>query len=150
DGDYTYVFKTRAPSGFDPTATHTIGVYGSRDLSSFGLEVYFASTTFNFVPNGGNVATVRDIVRTESCNGCHDPLACHGGSRRGVELCVLCHTPQTTDPDTGNTVDFPVMVHKIHMGSSLLSVIAGKPYQIIGFQQSVSDFSDVEYPADVR
>src|SRR5579864_3250046 len=38
DGDYTYTFKTRAPSGFDPSATHTIGVYGSRSLSDFGLE----------------------------------------------------------------------------------------------------------------
>jgi OmcA/MtrC family decaheme c-type cytochrome len=77
-------------------------------------------------------------------------LAFHGGSRRGIELCVLCHTPQTTDPDTGNTVNLPVMVHKIHMGSSLPSVQAGKPYQIIGFGQSVSDWSDVVFPADVR
>ncbi len=150
DGDYTYTFKTRAPSGFDATATHTIGVYGSRDLSAFNLGTNFASTTFNFVPNGANVTVVRDVVRTASCNNCHDQLAFHGGSRRGVELCILCHTPQTTDPDTGNTVDLPVMVHKIHMGSSLPSVQAGKPYQIIGFQQSVSDWSNVVYPADVR
>src|ERR1700694_4401842 len=32
DGDYTYTFKTKAPSGFDTHATHTIGVYGSRSL----------------------------------------------------------------------------------------------------------------------
>ena len=150
DGDYTYTFKTRAPSGFDATATHTIGVYGSRDLSEFQLGTNFASTTFNFVPNGAPVTVVRDIIRTESCNRCHDQLAFHGGSRRGIELCVLCHTPQTTDPDTGNTVNLPVMVHKIHMGSSLPSVQAGKPYQVIGFQQSVSDWSDVVFPADVR
>ena len=36
------------------------------------------------------------------------------------------------------------------MGSSLPSVIAGKPYQIIGFNQSVSDWSTVVYPADTR
>jgi len=36
------------------------------------------------------------------------------------------------------------------MGSSLPRVRAGKPYQIIGFQNSVNDFSTVVYPADVR
>ena len=150
DGDYTYTFKTTAPAGFDAAATHTVGVYGSRNLSEFQLGTNFASTTFNFVPNGAAVAVTRDVIRTESCNKCHDHLAFHGGSRRGIELCVLCHTPQTTDPDTGNTVNFPVMVHRIHMGSSLPSVKAGTPYQIIGFNQSVSDWSTVVFPSDVR
>ena len=61
---------------------------------------------------------------------------------------MLCHTQQTIDPDTGNTVDMPVMIHKIHMGENLPSVQAGKPYQIIGFQQSVVDFSHVVFPAE--
>jgi len=150
DGVYKYTFATKAPPGFDATATHTIGAYGSRDLTLFKLGTNYASTTFNFVPNGSAVATTRDVVHTTGCNTCHDQLSAHGGSRRGVEMCVLCHTPQSTDPDTGNTIDLKVMVHKIHMGSSLPSVQAGKPYQIIGFNQSVSDWSTVVYPADVR
>jgi OmcA/MtrC family decaheme c-type cytochrome len=36
------------------------------------------------------------------------------------------------------------------MGSSLPSVQAGKPYQIIGFNGGVNDWSTVVYPADVR
>jgi OmcA/MtrC family decaheme c-type cytochrome len=150
DGVYKYTFGTKAPSGFDATATHTIGAYGSRDLTLFNLGTNYASTTFNFVPNGPAVAATRDVVHTTGCNTCHDQLSAHGGSRRGVEMCVLCHTPQSTDPDTGNTIDLKVMVHKIHMGSSLPSVQAGKPYQIIGFNQTVSDWSTVAYPADVR
>jgi OmcA/MtrC family decaheme c-type cytochrome len=150
DGVYKYTFGTKAPSGFDATATHAIGAYGSRDLTLFNLGTNYASTTFNFVPNGAAVAATRDVVHTTGCNTCHDQLSAHGGSRRGVEMCVLCHTPQSTDPDTGNTIDLKVMVHKIHMGSSLPSVQAGKPYQIIGFNQTVSDWSTVAYPADVR
>jgi len=59
----------------------------------------------------------------------------------------MCHTPQNIDPATGNTLDLKVMAHKIHMGSSLPSVIAGKPYQFVGFQNAISDFSTVVDPA---
>jgi OmcA/MtrC family decaheme c-type cytochrome len=150
DGDYVYTFKTMAPASIDRTATHSVGVYGSRNLTSFGLSTYYSNFVFNFLPNGGTVTVIRDVVQTSSCNQCHDPLAEHGGSRQEVTLCVLCHTPQTTDPDTGNTVDLKVMVHKIHMGSSLPSVMAGGKYQIIGFNQSVNDYSTVVFPSDVR
>jgi OmcA/MtrC family decaheme c-type cytochrome len=149
-GMYQYVFKTKAPSGFNTKATHTIGIYGSRDLNEFDLGTNYASTTFDFVPSGAAVTHTHDVIRTESCNACHDQLSAHGGSRRTLPMCVLCHTPQTVDPDTGNTLDLKVMAHKIHMGSSLPSVQAGKPYQIIGFNGSVNDWSNVVFPADVR
>ena len=42
------------------------------------------------------------------------------------------------------------MVHKIHQGENLPSVKNGKPYQIIGFNQSVVDFSTVAFPNDTR
>jgi OmcA/MtrC family decaheme c-type cytochrome len=150
EGRYRYVFGTKAPSGFDASATHTVGIYGSRNLQEFELGTNYASTTFNFVPSGGAVTTVRDVIRTQSCNKCHDELSAHGGSRRGLDMCVLCHTPQTIDPDTGNTVDMPVMVHKIHMGENLPSVQAGRPYRIVGFGGAVFDWSTVVHPSDPR
>lgn len=147
---YRYTFNTTLPPGFDRTTTHTIGIYGSRDLTEFDLGTDYASTTFNFVPDGSPVTSVRDIIRTQSCNRCHDQLSGHGGSRRGIDMCVLCHTPQTIDPDSGNTVDLKVMAHKIHMGSELASVQAGKPYQIVGFGGNVFDWSTVVHPSDPR
>ena len=93
-GQYKYTFATAAPSGFDATATHTIGIYGSRNLTAYNLGTNYASTTYNFVPNGAKVTHVHDIIETASCNACHDQLSAHGGSRRGLNMCVLCHTPQ--------------------------------------------------------
>lgn len=150
DGLYTYTFGTALPENYDRSATHTLGVYAARDLTPWGLSRYVANTLKHWVPAGGEVKKVREVVATGNCNQCHNPLALHGGSRQQTGLCILCHTPQTVDPDTGNTVDFKVMVHKIHRGSSLPSVKAGKPYQIIGFNQSVQDFSTVAFPRDIR
>ncbi|HEV2447509.1 MAG TPA: OmcA/MtrC family decaheme c-type cytochrome, partial [Candidatus Sulfopaludibacter sp.] len=159
DGSYTYKFNTKAPAGFDGTQTVTIGMYASRDLSAFQLGANVANSELTFAPAGATAADVHDIVHTATCNKCHDPLAAHGGARRDVALCVLCHNPggdngtttvTTVDPDTGNSIDFKVLIHKIHMGSSLPSVIAGTPYQIIGFNNSVNDYSQVVFPADAR
>jgi OmcA/MtrC family decaheme c-type cytochrome len=146
-GEYLYTFKAKVPTGYDATASHRVGVYGSRNLTEFDLGTNYDDATFDFVPAGG-APKPRDVVRTTDCNSCHDSLAAHGGSRKSVELCIMCHTPQTTDPDTGNTVDMKVFIHKIHMGANLPSVQAGTPYQIIGFQNSVNDWSTVVYPSN--
>lgn len=147
EGEYNYTFGTRAPSGYDRTATHTVAAYGNRNLNEFDLGIHRSDTTFNFVPDGSRVTNVRDVIRTATCNKCHDKLSAHGtGGRQSMEVCIVCHTPQTTDPDTGNTVDMTTMVHKIHMGAELPSVQAGTKYQIIGNQQSLHDFSEIHFP----
>ncbi|MCL4842034.1 MAG: OmcA/MtrC family decaheme c-type cytochrome [Bryobacteraceae bacterium] len=150
DGEYVYTFRTKLPSGYEAAATHSIGAYGSRNLSEFDLRTNYADTVYSFVPNGSPVTVVRDLVADATCNGCHDQLAFHGGSRRTVLNCNLCHTPQTVDPDTGESQDMKVLIHRIHAGSSLPSVQAGKPFIVIGNRQSVHDYSHVVYPADVR
>jgi OmcA/MtrC family decaheme c-type cytochrome len=150
DGSYKYTFGTKAPAGYDTTATHTVAAYSNRNLTSFDMGTQYSNDVFTWVPSGAAVTVVRDVVETASCNQCHDPLSAHGGSRQVVALCIMCHNPQSSDPNTGNTIDFKVMVHKIHMGSSLPSVVAGGTYQIVGFQNAVSDFSTVVFPSDVR
>ncbi len=142
NGNYRYVYGTKAPTSFDPTATNTFAVYGRRTLTTFNLPNEMASTSYSFVPNGASVTHVRDVVATATCNSCHDQMSHHGGQRRQVIVCVICHTPQSTDPTTGNTVDFNVMIHKIHLGSKLPSVVAGGTYSV-----GNTDFSKVVFPA---
>jgi OmcA/MtrC family decaheme c-type cytochrome len=151
-GEYTYTFKTKAPAGFDATATHAIGLSAQRDLSEWMTYDEWSETAndvYTFVPNGSQVKTIRSVISTDACNTCHNPLIGHGGSRNQVELCILCHQPQTINPDTQLTMDMPVLIHKIHMGSSLPSVQAGTPYRI-WHRGQWSDFSTVVFPQDVR
>jgi len=147
EGAYKYKFGTELPADYDQDATHTLGAYASRNLSDFELGTYYANVLDHFVPSGLSEPLPRDIVTTETCNGrCHDPIAVHGGSRREVGLCILCHNPsQGIDPDTGNSVDMPVMIHKIHMGENLT-----QDYTIVGFRQSVHNYNHVVYPAEIN
>jgi OmcA/MtrC family decaheme c-type cytochrome len=161
-GHAKFASTTVLPAGFDQTKTHTLGIYAARNMTAVpGLDPalaknYYANVEFDFRPDGAAVvvANTWDKMRDSStCLNCHDTqsaLNAHGGSRRDIKLCVLCHQPQTTDPDTGNTVDMKVMAHKIHHGDALPSVLAGTPYQIIGNGQSLHDFSTVAYPQDIR
>ena len=161
-GHSKFTSTTVLPSGFDQTKTHTLGIYSSRNMTAVpGIDPalaknYFANVELDFRPDGGTIAAGNtwDKMRDSStCLNCHDTQAAlnaHGGSRRDVKLCALCHQPQTTDPDTGNTVDMKVMAHKIHNGDNLPSVKAGTPYQIIGNAQSLHDFSTVAMPQDIR
>jgi OmcA/MtrC family decaheme c-type cytochrome len=154
-GQYQYTFQAQAPAGFDPTVTTTVAVDGNRDLTSFNLGISYAGATFNFVPNGSPVTVTRDVIRTESCNACHDQLAFHGGYAHGMQMCVLCHQPQNADPITGNTLDAKVFFHKIHMGSQLPSVVGtsttpGVPFEVAGYMNILSNFSTVIDPADPR
>jgi len=141
-GQYQYVFHTKAPAGFDATATNTVAIYATRTMTAFNIPNNYASATLNFVPNGSKVTKIRDVVATASCDSCHDQLSFHGGARRGVALCVMCHTPQMVDATTGNSVDFKVYIHKLHLGASLPSVVAGTPYLI-----GTTNLSNIVFPA---
>lgn len=141
-GVYRYTFGTEIDVAND-ARTHTVGVYVSRTVDG---TRYTADEVLHFRPDGADVATLREIVTDAACNSCHGELALHGGPRKDTQLCIQCHSPQSVDPDTGNTVDFPIMIHKIHQGHGLPSVLAGEPYQIIGYEESVHDYSTVGFP----
>ncbi len=148
-GTYRYVFGQRLPEGFDRDATHAIGFYAERNLSEFDLGAPMADGVVQFVPSGAPVEQIRELVADAACSDCHGALRVHG-RRQSYQLCIMCHYPGVIDPDTGNSVDMAVMTHKIHRGADLPSVRAGNPYRIIGFRQSVHDYSDVHFPQDIR
>lgn len=158
DGVVRYTFETILPEGYNAGQTHTCAIYARRAV---GSQEWVSNATFDFVPNGGPINKIREVVVTESCNTCHDPLALHGGIRRDTGVCITCHTQKIIDPETGQEVDqidpqsgnsiaFNIMIHKIHMGEMLPSVEAGMPYIIYGFMGSEHDYSEVVFPQDIR
>lgn len=149
-GTYTYTFKTSLPADFDPATTHTVGIGARRDLTQLDGHVYSGNATYDFLPAGGKATIIRDVVLTSNCNQCHDALTRHDGFYNDIKNCVICHTSQTLDPQTGNSLDMKVMVHKIHSGSDLPSVKAGRSYKL-GTDAGVQlDFSGVKFPTDIR
>lgn len=149
-GHARYTFNFQLPESFDGSKTHTLAIYARRDLTEEMGKQYVANTTYDFRPDGHSVVETWNAVTQEACNACHTDLAIHGGQRKDVKLCATCHNSHTIDPDTGNTMDFKEMIHKIHRGANLPSVQAGIPYQVIGFRNSVHDYSTVVYPMDIR
>jgi len=142
-----------------PNLTHRVGLE-ARNLPA-------TNKTYDFIPNTGAPPADpndpdfnRDIVKTANCNNCHGKLAVHGGGRVDTKYCITCHNPGSTDPNSGRTVDFKEMIHKIHYGAELPSVNLGPdqtanngdeiPYVIWGYRNTPHDFSDVHFPADVR
>jgi OmcA/MtrC family decaheme c-type cytochrome len=109
-----------------------------------------ASFDFVPVPDPAITPATRDISANASCNECHIKLGLHGGERIQIAYCVTCHNPGSTDANSGNTVDFKVMIHKIHAGEDGPEVQAGGEYAIWGFGNSKNDYSTVVYPQDLR
>ena len=150
DGSYRYTFSfdindvtDPIPVSYQPTLTHRV----SFQISGF---VPVDNPAFDIRPSDNAQEGIfsREIVKTANCNVCHEKLAKHGGNRFELKMCVTCHNPGSTDANSGNTVDTKVMIHKIHRGENLPSVIGGEDYCIYG--RSMQCYGDVAYPQDIR
>lgn len=153
NGSFDYTMPPVNQTGFDRTKTHTLAGWTVRSNGTADADV--ASAFLDFVPAAGGTPTTYETITDARCNQCHGFVQAHG-TRRGVHLCITCHSPNTGDPETSQTVDFKVMIHKIHSGQTLPSVQQGEAarnaggsgpgYFIVGFRQVVQDFSDVVFP----
>lgn len=159
DGSYRFRFNQslHGISGvsYEPNLTHRVGIE-LRDVVVLGKNIPAGGNdVYDFRPSTGATSgiTGRAIVKQENCAGCHgtEEFAFHGGPRQDVDYCVTCHQPGSVDAGTGNTMDFRVMIHKIHFGENLNN----KPYEFCGFGcerfgRAATDFSHVAFPQDTR
>jgi len=131
--------------GYEPERTHRVAI-------QFDNAQVPANPYYDWIPASGETTLLdhHDVAATANCNGCHEQLALHGGNRYAVEYCVTCHNPGSADANSGNSVDFKVMIHKIHRGANLPSVQAGGEYAIWGFRDTKHDYSKLVYPQDIR
>ena len=145
DGTYTYTFATdiKNPAANPCPAPCTDAAGKALDLSFQGNATHRvtiqqgnsaypnSSGVFDFVPSGGG-GIKRDIVASAKCDECHNQLTAHG-TRIDTKLCVTCHNPGSSVAAAGKpnvSVDFKVMIHKIHYNklvATVPSVVAGKP-----------------------
>jgi len=159
DGTYQYTFQkdiTTDPNvTYNATLTHRVA-FEIRGLAQANNGPY------SFQPSTGATTGIfeNDIVDTPTCNTCHTQLMLHGGARVDTHYCVMCHNPSTTDPYSGNPLDFKQMVHKIHTGINLPSIqtaggpnttpLPGQGYWIVGYMKSLDNFNTVLFPQDTR
>jgi len=154
DGTYTYTFATDITSAPCPAPcteadgtpldlSYQAGFTHRVSIQQGNSDLPLANATYDFVPNGDPVTSERLIVKTANCNECHDKITAHG-SRFETNLCVTCHNPGSwADADT--TVDFKVMIHKIHRAEVEGELLPHNDYAV-----GSHDFSDVRFPQDSR
>lgn len=170
DGTYTYTFKTDitdpaqtciAPcvdadgnaldTSYNASLTHRVAVQTRGALP-------MVNGVYTFRPSDGATTGLfsREIVKTSKCNECHNKLELHD-ARIETQYCVMCHNPGSTGKGTvgtvtgPTTVDFKVMIHKIHNAPDLASVnVTGGDYGIFGYSGTLLSFKDVHFPQDIR
>jgi OmcA/MtrC family decaheme c-type cytochrome len=172
-GNFTYAagwgeLYSQNGAGTSPlvSGSYTIMVYAYRQFT-VGSATYREASPPGLMPirigSAGVAASYPGYVTDAKCNVCHGDLRLHGNGRKGVNNCVMCHTAgaedrpnvlpgQTQDP-APDTIDFKVMIHKIHDAEDLNVVKNGGKYDLVGFASgapsgtgSVIDFSHAFTP----
>ncbi len=165
-------FQYRLPAALpdDAAGTWSLGAEARRSVmvSERSVNEAAVNPVVTFSTDDATAAVRREVVSNANCTSCHGEFSkgfsIHGNLRNQVEMCVLCHNPNETDfarrgrdpeavamGDLNETIDFKVMIHKIHRGEHLEQ----HPYLLYGFGAAPAnftahDFSHVLYPGDLR
>ena len=161
DGSWNYTFPFQFADVAALTEVH-------RSCIQFSFNADVENICVDFVPSEVATSTdgitgtslsemfyqthnARQIVTEGTCNTCHDKLAIHGGGRTQTQYCVTCHNPDTNDSNSGNSVDFKQLVHKIHFGRNLQNFVDdGKPFTIWGYRNSEHNYSTTGFPQNIK
>lgn len=156
NGDGTFTFAFTAPTTpaerRDAAKPIVAGIWLERiaNRQSGGPKRWPAGAT-KITQASGTPPGPHEAISDVACNTCHVELRAHD-RRETVQLCKTCHAGGAggvvyRDPESQENIDFRALIHRIHSGAELPSVRAGGHFFVVGFGQSVSDFSDVELPA---
>jgi hypothetical protein len=190
DGSYTYTFATGLPTSYaapyndtnafgaddgeltgQPLAsgTYSVGMEAARPVFADGAMISDAGNAVaNFLVGTATTLDTRDVITAAACNRCHERVQAHGGLRNDVRYCLTCHTAGSEDRNMllvengtpGVTVDFGVMIHRVHSAAHLPSVLGvgtkadgtrdyaktPAPYVMVGYNNAVFDFSHAASP----
>ncbi len=150
DGSYTYNFTLPIPATYGPplndspnttvdeltgqallSGTYTISmVFGKEYYVGSDLNLDVANHAEDVLVGTETTITPREVVGADNCAACHVQIRHHeleeGNNEtmmfRDPRICVTCHTSGAEDDDQKASIDFRVMIHKIHNGSHLPSV----------------------------
>ena len=190
DGSYVYEFAEPLPEGyaapyndtpsFGPEHGELTGDALLTGTYAVGLSFVWRYTveedvfhdvgeaTESFLVGEGTSLAPRDVVGNANCTACHVELQAHGGLRRDLAQCLMCHTAGSedlNDPGLGGgtpgvTVEASALLHRIHNGAHLPSVLGiglnpdgtlnyaqtPEPLLFASSEQGLRDFSDVGFP----
>jgi OmcA/MtrC family decaheme c-type cytochrome len=156
NGVYTYTFSRSLKDiddiPYDGSLVHRVGLEIRTRPAVATTNIPANNAVISWVPATGAVVeqSGREIVDNDTCNACHDDLSVHGDARFDLQYCAMCHESYSFDAQSGNSIDLKVMIHKIHSGETLPSVVAGGFYGIFGFGNTFNDFGEVVFPQDKR